>query len=322
MDNNHSLTAAAANVNLSWSNGKPVSRSAAVKAKSNVNRTIKPKDIPLSKSPPVHSSLAARPSANGSTPSNNNSTLKRKRSSGSTGSTSSTAASPNSSLTNLPGICTTTSGGVGSGGAGSANSSGNHPISIAIQHGISFNLSSTLSNINATFTTQQPSLKNSQLGKNNLLKDLSIVVPNLDASNVVNGHLLNLPSGTHLTDITQVQLQGLQTQVAPLGNTITASSANPVKSSAKVRSRSISGKQALGNKLLESTTSGNLNPVIAALPNSTILLDGSSGQSLGGALFTGNIGNTAMSPPPQPSPSTTPSPLFRSVSRKQILGLK
>ena len=86
-----------------------------------------------------------------------------------------------------------------------------NPISIAIPGSISLNVtltSSTLSNLNATIAaSKQAQLQNQNRTSSNVLKDLSIVVTNID-TNIMNGHLVSIPGST-LVDGTQLQLNNL-----------------------------------------------------------------------------------------------------------------
>ncbi|CAH1784824.1 unnamed protein product [Owenia fusiformis] len=191
------------------------------------------------------------------------------------------------------------------------NANANLPISIAIPSGISLNLSSsTLSSLNAnlTSTTTANNQVQIQTGKNNVnyIKDLSIVVTNIEGS-VANGQLVTIPSSSlNLSNATHLQLTNIANQ-------------KPTTDSAKRQ------KNGTPNMTFQAPSGGMIDlansNLLTNLANNAVILDNSNIQKISQmkgvpsnvTMTTVAMGSTAMSPP-QSSPSTTPSPAFRAES--------
>ena len=187
-----------------------------------------------------------------------------------------------------------------------SNSSTN-PISIAIPSScISLNLSSaTLNNINATVTTNKGA---TQLvaGKNNLLKDLSIVVTNIDSTaSLLNGHFVSIPGSDNMTHIHLNTLKD-------------ANKGTKIKGSNKT----IAGKQSTTKTFFTSSTEGlpgNMNALMTAIPvtpDSAIqssVLNPATASLVSGTLTTVSNGSTAPLTSPHPSPAPSPSSGLGSV---------
>jgi hypothetical protein len=249
-----------------------------------MNRTIKPRDCPPGAKSPVQSAGPKVPFS-----------AKRKRSGSSPGPTNSVSSAET----------------IYSSGASTFSSHVVNPISISIPSGINLG---TVGSINAAL---QAANKNCILTKNDVLKpvkDVSLVVTGIDAT-IANGQLINISTcSASLADITQ-----LQNSIHIQNSTVIDKQVNQ---GAKVKMKANSAKLKTGTKLQ------NIHDVRAAnnifgLPSGTFIMESTTQPgtliatqapltTLANSNSAANI--TAMSLPSQPSPSTTPSPLFRSVS--------
>ena len=324
----HSLT-------TSWSTNKLLGGSTGSKPKiKQISRTIKPKEPSGSKSPVGAGLTVGIPGKLPNALHTNSSNLKRKRSgsSPSPSSNSGVGGIVTQPVTNVP----------------IAVNNANNPISIAIPTGINLNLTgAALNNINATLTTpvsqqqtlqQQPVIANA---KNNIIKDFSIVVTNID-HNVMNGQIISIPS-VGLADMTQLQLTNITDSSSKHIINSTGSSHHSSAPAKHGRTKSNSSKHSVGgagsggvsaaNKSQHSHSQqahlrteaaanfANINTLMAAVANNNTIMVDSSGVPSGTLLTTTlpanshtiTLGNSTMSPP-QSSPSNTPSPLFTAVS--------
>ncbi|XP_064632233.1 ataxin-7-like protein 1 [Lineus longissimus] len=249
-----------------------------------MNRTIKPRDNPAGGKSPVQAAGPKVPFTS----------AKRKR--------SVSSQEPTNSVSSVSGGETTYSG--------ATNTLSSHvaaPISISIPSGINLG---TVGSINAAL---QAANKNCILTKNDVLKDVTgLVVTGIDAT-IANGQLINISSAS-LADITQLQ-NSIHIQNSSVID-------KQVNQGAKVKMKTNSTKLKSGNKLQ------NLNDIRAAnnifgLPSGTFIMESTTQPgtliatqapltTLANSNSAANI--TAMSPPSHPSPSTTPSPLYRSGS--------
>ena len=183
----------------------------------------------------------------------------------------------------------------------------NNPISIAIPVG-AVNVNLGTANI-GSLGMSSVSAKHPQFARNNLFKDLNIVVTNIDGSGLVNGHLVTIPGIQLAAESVAVTTHN---HIQTVNNSSDKASAKAVQSGRVVGGRTLTLKQSQ-QVLMPDGSANSLNAIVNAM-------------SVGGAV----VMDTA--PPPgtvvAPSsmqmafaygktgvvPSTTPSALIRSVS--------
>jgi len=178
----------------------------------------------------------------------------------------------------------------------------NNPISIAIPVGaVNVNLGSAAI---GSLGMSSVSAKHQHFARNNLFKDLNIVVTNIDGSGLVNGHLVTIPGIQLATESVAVTTHNhIQTEKA---------SAKAVQSGRVVGGRTLTLKQSQ-QVLMPDGSANSLNAIVNAMsvggavvmdtapPPGTVVAPSSMQMAFA-------YGNTGV------APSTTPSPLIRSVS--------
>ncbi len=199
------------------------------------------------------------------------------------GVTQTTTASPAS---NAPAASAVLSASV-SGGAGNQAV----PISITIPAGsINFNLNSQpLSGVGGTVAPNKPQ---PVLTKANLLKDLNIVVTNIDGSSVINGQLVSLPSGS-LGDVPTVQLSSSTEESVKR-----ATQAHPA-----------------GPRLAVASQGGLATVITRSVPTRPIVLEPVSEASGAVAAMVTTVSDNGAS---TPHPSPAPSPRLLSVGNQGL----
>ena len=185
---------------------------------------------------------------------------------------------------------------------GFALNSANNAISIAIPTGsLNLNLSSTtLNSLNATFAGNK--LSQLAANKNNLIKDVNIMVTG-GTSTVLNGQILTSIPSSNLTDVTQIQLKN-------------SLSSPPQKSKSRKRT---SSRSASGSGAQDSSAAGTqaAPSVFSAIPGGAVFMDSSPGNLITSnsmAMVTTSSFEMVSTPVTSPSPAMTPSPLFTAVS--------
>ena len=182
---------------------------------------------------------------------------------------------------------------------GFALNSANNAISIAIPTGsLNLNLSSTtLNSLNATIAGNK--LSQLAASKNNMIKDVNIMVTG-GTSTVLNGQILTSIPSSNLTDGTQIQLK----------NCLSSPPSQKCKSRKRTSSRITSGSgaqdDAAGAQVVNTISSG------------AVFMDSSTPGSLIASNSVAVVTNSGFgmisTPVTSPSPAMTPSPLFTAVS--------
>ena len=165
----------------------------------------------------------------------------------------------------------------------------------------------TLGHFNATLTSN----KQIQVPKNNIIKDFNLVLTGIDPS-MINGQVMN---------ITTAQLADFAAQAQLVGRVSSADD----KSAKRSRIIGANSKHSPTTAKLSTTnldTFKTLQSNSVIVPQNAVLVD----NSLQGHVLTGpvslatsggstivSLGNATVTPP-QASPSSTPSPMFRTVS--------
>lgn len=185
--------------------------------------------------------------------------------------------------------------------------SANNAISIAIPTGsLNLNLSSTtLNSLNATIAGNK--LSQLAANKNNMMKDVNIMVTG-GTSTVLNGQILtSIPSSNLTTDGTH------HTQQIQLKNSL---SSPPPSQKSKSRKRTGS-RSASGSGAQDGAASGGQGSAVNAISSGAVFLDSTPGTLLtsNSVAVVSSSGFGIMSAPvTSPSPAMTPSPLFTAVS--------
>ncbi|XP_078594702.1 uncharacterized protein LOC144872424 isoform X1 [Branchiostoma floridae x Branchiostoma japonicum] len=245
-----------------------------------------PWDLPLAKPVPP----ASNKSKSRKTKESGSSKSKKKKSGGSSGGGGGNSAPPDVSLSmNNSGVYLT---------------SANGAVSLSTPTG--YTISSNIPHITAQAATKEhlarlgmakgtPAISTT-LGDS--IKGLSIVVTNIDP--LVNGQVINVGSGVVQRTPSRESASG-NAAGAICSTGSVSSSSHAASSSAKSRKRSSSSSSSAKSKSKPSNGTHSSHKSAKS----------SSGQSQGGTGgATGGVGNNSFSPL-QPSPSTTPSPLFR-----------
>ncbi len=205
--------------------------------------------------------------------------------------------------------------------SGIAVNSATNAISIAIPTGnLNLNLSSaTLNSLNATIAGNK--VTNITAKKNSMLKDVSLVVTGGTPS-VVNGQIVSSLAPTPISDVTQIQLNTLN---SPLPEQRTAP--GKVRNRNRTGSKSGSNRRTSGHSEASSGHAGAPGQVqMAALPSGAVVMDTQPGAILATgsvAMVSGNTfglvnaGVTSQSPTVVPTFATVRFAFFSSMNGHQ-----
>ena len=223
-------------------------------------------------------------------------------SSGGGGSTGPTAKRKRSGSSPRPALSTSSSNSTANIG-GFALNSANNAISIAIPTGsLNLNLSSTtLNSLNATIAGNK--LSQLAANKNNMIKDVNIMVTG-GTSTVLNGQILTSIPSSNLTDGTQIQLK----------NSLSSPPSQKSKSRKRTSSRTASGSGAQDGAAAGAHVAGSM---VNAISSGAVFMDSTPGSLIASnsvAVVTSSGFGMMSAPVTSPSPAMTPSPLFTAVS--------